>query len=48
MAEVQRYSVDLRSMTGGRGSFDIEFARYEPAPPQEVQRVVAVTKAESD
>lgn len=46
MAEVQRYSVDLRSMTGGRGSFDIEFARYEPAPPQEVQRVVAAAKAE--
>lgn len=45
MAEVQRYSVDLRSMTGGRGSFDIEFARYEPAPPQEVQRVVAAAKA---
>jgi len=48
MAEVQRYSVDLRSMTGGRGSFDIEFARYEPAPPQEVQRVVAVARAEAD
>ncbi|MXY75956.1 MAG: elongation factor G, partial [Acidimicrobiia bacterium] len=48
MAEVQRYSVDLRSMTGGRGSFDIEFARYEPAPPQEVQRVVAATKAAAE
>ncbi len=48
IAEVQRYSVDLRSLTGGRGSFDIEFARYEPAPPQEVQRVVAVTKAGRD
>ncbi len=48
MAEVQRYSVDLRSMTGGRGSFDIEFARYEPAPPQEVQRVVAVAKSEAE
>ena len=48
MAEVQRYSVDLRSMTGGRGSFDIEFARYEPAPPQEVQRVIAAAKAEAE
>ena len=48
MAEVQRYSVDLRSMTGGRGSFDIEFARYEPAPPQEVQRVAAAAKAEAE
>lgn len=48
MAEVQRYSVDLRSMTGGRGSFDIEFARYEPAPSPEVQRIVAAAKAEAE
>ena len=48
MAEMQRYSVDLRSMTGGRGSFEIEFSRYEPAPPQEVQRVIAAAKSDSE
>ena len=48
MAEMQRYSVDLRSMTGGRGSFEIEFSHYEPAPPQEVQKVVAASKADSE
>lgn len=48
MSEMQRYSVDLRSMTGGRGSFEIEFSHYEPAPPQEVQKVVAAAKSESD
>ncbi len=48
MAEMQRYSVDLRSMTGGRGSFDIEFSHYEPAPPQEVQKVIAAAKSEKD
>lgn len=46
MAEMQRYSVDLRSMTGGRGSFELEFAHYEPAPPQEVQKVVAAAKTD--
>ena len=48
MAEMQRYSVDLRSMTGGRGSFEIEFSHYDPAPPQEVQKVVAAAKSESE
>ena len=48
MAEMQRYSVDLRSMTGGRGSFEIEFSHYEPAPPQEVQKIVAAAKAEAE
>ena len=44
LAEMQRYSVDLRSMTGGRGTFEIEFSHYEPAPPQEVQRVTAAAR----
>ena len=48
MSEMRRYSVDLRSMTGGRGSFEIEFSHYEPAPPQEVQKVVAAAKSESE
>ena len=48
MSEMRRYSVDLRSMTGGRGSFEIEFSHYDPAPPQEVQKVVAAAKSESE
>ncbi|HEY5579350.1 MAG TPA: elongation factor G, partial [Acidimicrobiia bacterium] len=34
LAEVQRYSVDLRSMTGGRGTFEMTFDRYEEVPQQ--------------
>ena len=44
LAEMQRYSVDLRSMTGGRGTFEMEFSHYDPAPPQEVQRVAAAAR----
>ena len=44
MAEMQRYSVDLRSMTGGRGSFTMDYSHYDPAPPQEVRRIVAAAK----
>jgi elongation factor G len=46
LAEMQRYSIDLRSITSGRGSFEMEFARYEEAPPNEAQRVIAATREE--
>ena len=38
MAEMGSYAVDLRSMTQGRGSFTLEFARYEEAPPKRSSR----------
>ena len=46
MSEMQRYSVDLRSMTGGRGSFELDFSHYDPAPPQETQKVIAARKSD--
>lgn len=44
LAEMQRYSIDLRSITSGRGSFTMELARYEEAPPHETQRVIAASQ----
>jgi len=41
MNEVLRYAPDLRSMTGGQGVFTMEFACYEEAPIQIVERVIA-------
>jgi elongation factor G len=41
LAEVQRYAVDLRSMTQGRGTFTIEFSHYEEVPAQIAQKVIA-------
>ncbi len=40
MAEVLRYAPDLRSLTSGRGSFAMEFSRYEEVPSHLVERVV--------
>ncbi len=40
-AEMFKYSSELRSMTGGRGSFEMEFARYEVVPGNIAQKVVA-------
>ena len=32
MAEMLKYAPDLRSMTGGRGTFTMEFSHYEEVP----------------
>lgn len=44
LAEMQRYSIDLRSITSGRGSFSMEMSHYEEAPPQEAQKVIAAAQ----
>lgn len=41
MSEMNKYAIDLRSMTQGSGSFDFEFVRYEQAPPQVSQKVIS-------
>ena len=48
LGEVQRYTIDLRSITGGRGAFELEFSHYEEMPPQEAQKVIAAHEAEKD
>jgi elongation factor G len=40
-AEVFKYSSELRSMTGGRGSFEISFNRYGVVPSNVAQKVIA-------
>jgi len=47
MAEVQRYAVDLRSMTSGRGTFEVRFDHYEEVPHQEAERIIEAARAES-
>jgi len=48
LAEMQRYSIDLRSITSGRGSFEMVMDHYEEAPPHEIQKVVAAAKEEKE
>jgi len=40
-AEMFRYSSELRSMTGGRGSFEMAFSRYDMVPSNIAQKVAA-------
>lgn len=41
LAEMQRYTTQLRSMTGGRGVFTMEFSNYEVVPPHITQEIIA-------
>ncbi|UCD97653.1 MAG: elongation factor G [Chloroflexota bacterium] len=40
LAEMQRYTTDLRSITGGRGVFTMDFAFYETVPTHIAQDVI--------
>ena len=44
IAEMSSYTIDLRSMTQGRGSFTLKFNRYEEAPQNVQQKVIEEAK----
>lgn len=46
LAEMLRYTTDLRSMTGGRGIFDMEFDHYEVVPAHIAQEIIAARQKE--
>ncbi|HDQ40144.1 MAG TPA: elongation factor G [Desulfonatronum sp.] len=48
MAEVLEYAPTLRSMTGGQGTFVMEFDHYEECPPSVAEKVVAESKVEQE
>ncbi|MBP1749090.1 MAG: translation elongation factor [Deltaproteobacteria bacterium] len=48
MAEVLRYAPDLRSMTGGRGTFIMEYSHYEEVPAQIADKIVDAAKREKE
>lgn len=47
-SELTKYATDLRSMTQGRGYFTAEFVRYEQAPPEVAEKVIAASKKEEE
>ena len=44
MAEMFKYATDLRSITQGRGNFDMTFERYEEVPPNEASKIIENSK----
>lgn len=46
LAEIQRYTSDLRSITGGRGVFSMELSHYEVVPPHVAEEIIAARQRE--
>jgi len=48
MAEMFRYSIDLRSITGGKGSFTVRFSHYEEVPREITAKIIEQAKREEE
>lgn len=46
LSEVQRYAIDLRAITQGRGVFEIEFSHYEEVPSHVTQKIIEAREEE--
>ena len=46
LAEMQRYTTDLRSMTGGRGVFGMSLSHYEVVPTHVAEAIIAARQKE--
>ncbi|MGB9668795.1 MAG: elongation factor G, partial [Anaerolineales bacterium] len=46
LAEMLRYTADLRSITGGRGIFTMEFSHYEVVPAHLAQEIITARQKE--
>jgi elongation factor G len=48
LAEVMQYQSQLKSVTGGQGSFMMELSHYEPVPPQVQAQIAALYKPKAE
>jgi len=46
LAEVLRYTIDLKTVTQGRGSYNAELSHYEEVPTHITQKIIAERQAE--
>ena len=48
MSEFLTYAMDLRSMTGGRGVFSMEFSHYDEVPGNLAQKIIDEANVEKE
>lgn len=48
LAELTRYAIDLKSMTQGRGSFEMKFNGYEEVPARLAEEIIKKAKEKKD
>ena len=47
-SEMQRYAIDLKSITQGRGTFSMEIIGYVEVPGNLAEKIIATRKAEKE
>ncbi len=47
-AEIFKYTIDLRSITQGRGTFTLKFSHYEEVPFNIAQEIITQAKKEEE
>lgn len=48
LGEIAKYSTELRSITGGRGSYSISYSHYEELPADAAKKVIESAKKEEE
>ena len=48
LSELEHFPARLKSLTAGRGSYNLEFSHYEPAPPQLQQKLQAAHRPQAE
>jgi elongation factor G len=48
LSEVMQYQSQLKSVTGGQGSFSMELSHYDPVPPQVQQQIAGQYKPKAE
>lgn len=48
LESMQRYAIDLRSMTQGRGLYTMKFSHYEEVPAQIAEGIIAASKKDKE
>ena len=48
LSEISNYNSQLKSVTGGQGSYSMELSHYEPTPPNVQQQVIDQYKKEQE
>ena len=47
-SEVANYSTELRSLTGGAGSYTMEISHYDPVPSNKAEAIVAAARKDDE
>ncbi|AZR72988.1 translation elongation factor G [Anoxybacter fermentans] len=48
LAEIWNYAIELKSMTGGQGTFTMKYSHYEKVPEKQAEEIIAARAAEKE